>query len=178
MSPQTYSVDSTAALQTQGQALLANLPEEVVARDYGCGDPSPHVLRGETVLDLGSSYGVNGALMKYALGYDALRDRYTAPSLQGLSSEDLLELDAFTRLLFAGLWCLADKAGRLEDRPKRIKIELLPADNVDIDAMLDALADKGFVQRYEVAGSRYLQITNFEKHQKVHPREAEDRTGV
>jgi SAM-dependent methyltransferase len=46
-----------------------------------------------TVLDLGSSYGVNGALMKYALGYDALRDRYTAPSLQGLSSEDMLKLD-------------------------------------------------------------------------------------
>ncbi len=46
-----------------------------------------------TVLDLGSSYGVNGALMKYALGYDALRDRYTAPSLQGLSSDEMLELD-------------------------------------------------------------------------------------
>ena len=46
-----------------------------------------------TVLDLGSSYGVNGALMKYALTYDALRDRYTAPSLQGLSSEEMLKLD-------------------------------------------------------------------------------------
>lgn len=46
-----------------------------------------------TVLDLGSSYGVNGALMKYALGYDALRDRYTAPALQGLSSEEMLKLD-------------------------------------------------------------------------------------
>lgn len=28
-----------------------------------------------TVLDLGCSYGVNGALMKYALTYDSLRDR-------------------------------------------------------------------------------------------------------
>jgi hypothetical protein len=46
-----------------------------------------------TVLDLGSSYGVNGALMKYALGYDALRDRYTAPALQGLPSEIMLEHD-------------------------------------------------------------------------------------
>ncbi len=46
-----------------------------------------------TVLDLGCSYGVNGALMKYALHYDALRERYTAPSLQGLSSAALLELD-------------------------------------------------------------------------------------
>ncbi len=51
-----------------------------------------------TVLDLGSSYGVNGALMKYALGYDALRDRYTAPALQGLPSSVMLEHDrAFYR---------------------------------------------------------------------------------
>lgn len=51
-----------------------------------------------TVLDLGSSYGVNGALMKYALDYEALRQRYTAPALQSLSSEELLELDrAFYR---------------------------------------------------------------------------------
>jgi hypothetical protein len=46
-----------------------------------------------TVLDLGSSYAVNGALMKYAVGYEALRERYTAPALQGLTSEDLLDLD-------------------------------------------------------------------------------------
>ncbi len=51
-----------------------------------------------TVLDLGSSYGLNGALMKYALGYDALRERYTAPALQSLPSDELLELDrAFYR---------------------------------------------------------------------------------
>jgi hypothetical protein len=46
-----------------------------------------------TVLDLGSSYGLNGALMKYALRYDALRQRYTDPVLKTLSSEALLELD-------------------------------------------------------------------------------------
>jgi hypothetical protein len=46
-----------------------------------------------TVLDLGSSYGVNGALMKYSLTYDMLRDRYTLPPLQSLPSEDLLDLD-------------------------------------------------------------------------------------
>jgi SAM-dependent methyltransferase len=46
-----------------------------------------------TVLDLGCSYAINGALMKYALGYEPLRQRYTAPTLQGLSSEGLLALD-------------------------------------------------------------------------------------
>jgi len=46
-----------------------------------------------TVLDLGCSYGLNGSLMKYALRYDALRERYTEPALKTLPSEALLELD-------------------------------------------------------------------------------------
>lgn len=51
-----------------------------------------------TVLDLGCSYGVNGALMKYAIGFDAIRERYTSPQLQGLSRSELLKHDqAFFR---------------------------------------------------------------------------------
>lgn len=37
--------------------LLAAIPEEVLARDYGCGDPSRHLRCGDTVLDLGSGSG-------------------------------------------------------------------------------------------------------------------------
>lgn len=37
--------------------LLAVIPQEVVERDYGCGDPTPYVRAGETVLDLGSGAG-------------------------------------------------------------------------------------------------------------------------
>ncbi|GIW72045.1 MAG: methyltransferase [Planctomycetota bacterium] len=37
--------------------LLAAIPEEVIARDYGCGDPTRGLRRGETVLDLGSGSG-------------------------------------------------------------------------------------------------------------------------
>ncbi len=36
---------------------LAIIPEEIIERDYGCGDPSKHVAPGETVLDLGSGGG-------------------------------------------------------------------------------------------------------------------------
>lgn len=36
---------------------LEALPEELIARDYGCGDPSKYVAEGETVLDLGSGGG-------------------------------------------------------------------------------------------------------------------------
>ncbi|MFN3658448.1 MAG: class I SAM-dependent methyltransferase [Pseudolabrys sp.] len=46
-----------------------------------------------TVLDLGCSYAINGALMKFALDYEALRQRYTAPGLQGLTSAEMLALD-------------------------------------------------------------------------------------
>ncbi len=33
------------------------LPQEIVEKDYGCGDPSAYVSEGETVLDLGSGAG-------------------------------------------------------------------------------------------------------------------------
>lgn len=38
-------------------SLLEALPREVIDRDYGCGDPSKFVQRGDTVLDLGSGSG-------------------------------------------------------------------------------------------------------------------------
>ena len=37
--------------------LLALLPKEIVAKDYGCGDPSRYVRSGDVVLDLGSGSG-------------------------------------------------------------------------------------------------------------------------
>jgi len=37
--------------------LLKLLPQEIIDKDYGCGDPSRYVNEGETVLDLGSGGG-------------------------------------------------------------------------------------------------------------------------
>lgn len=37
--------------------LLALLPDEIIEKDYGCGDPSRYVKPGDTVLDLGSGGG-------------------------------------------------------------------------------------------------------------------------
>ena len=89
------------------------------------------------------------------------------------SNEYLADLDPLARILFAGLWCLADREGRLEDRPKKIKAELLPYDDCDVEKLLDDLmnADEQFIIRYEAQGNRYIQITNFEKHQNPHKRE-------
>lgn len=97
------------------------------------------------------------------------RSRNIKPGL--FKNELLVELPFEYRLLFIGLWTIADREGRLEDRPKKIKIELFPADSFDIDAGLDALAQRGFVARYVAGGMRCLQIINFKKHQSPHHKE-------
>lgn len=81
---------------------------------------------------------------------------------------DLVELPVEARLLFVGLWTLADREGRLEDRPKQIKMEIFPADCFDCDALLTSLAGTGMIERYEVGGKRYLHVVNFTKHQNPH----------
>lgn len=86
-------------------------------------------------------------------------------------NEILAEIEPLGRLLFAGLWILADREGRLEDRPKRIKVDVLPYDNCDVNKLLDDLADKNFIIRYKANGCNYIQIVNFVKHQNPHKNE-------
>ena len=86
---------------------------------------------------------------------------------------DLCELEPIARWLFIGLWAQADRRGRLEDDPRRIKARVLPFDDVDINALLDVLVSGRFLVRYNVNGENYLWVRNFEKHQRPHPREAE-----
>jgi hypothetical protein len=88
-------------------------------------------------------------------------------------NDELAELPFEYRILFQGLWCLSDRRGRLEDRPKRIKAEVFPYDDVDCDKGLQTLHDTGFIERYEHEGTRYIQVTNFEKHQNCNIKEAE-----
>ncbi len=40
-------------------SLLKLLPQEIIEKDYGCGDPSRYVREGDVVLDLGSGSGKN-----------------------------------------------------------------------------------------------------------------------
>ena len=87
--------------------------------------------------------------------------------------DEIAQLHPLTRILFTGLWCLADKAGRLEDKPLKIKVQILPYDKHDVNAELDVLHDKGFILRYEVEGKKYIQIRTFTKHQRLHHTEKE-----
>lgn len=86
--------------------------------------------------------------------------------------EDLARHPPLERLLFEALWCQADRLGRLEDKPGKIKAQALPYDECNVDAMLTALAVDGYLIRYEVERRKYIQIRTFEKHQRPNAREA------
>lgn len=87
----------------------------------------------------------------------------------------LAELPFEGRLLFEGLWCLADREGRLRDRPKQIKGEIFPHDNLDVEELLGLLAtaEEPFIVRYQVDGKRYIQVVNWHEHQSPHHTERE-----
>lgn len=97
------------------------------------------------------------------------RTRHIRPSF--FKNEKLVELPMIVRMLFIGLWTMADREGRMEDRPKKIKMEIFPCDDCDCNEILQTLASNEFIKRYEVNGNKYIQIINFSKHQKVHPNE-------
>lgn len=77
------------------------------------------------------------------------------------------------RLLFIGLWCVADREGRFEDRPLRIKGQVFPFDDIDVAPLLDELAEHRFIVRYEADGYKCFCIPNFLKHQSPHRNEAD-----
>lgn len=90
----------------------------------------------------------------------------------GFFTNDLLsEINPLGRLLFAGIWTIADREGRLEDRPKKIKAEVLPFDSCNVDKLLDDLDRHKFILRYEVDGVRYIQVSAWKKHQNPHIKE-------
>lgn len=87
------------------------------------------------------------------------------------NNENLAELGPLAQMLFAGLWTIADKKGRMDDRPKRIKAEVFPYYKADVDVLLSRLEEGGFIERYSACGEAYIQIRNFEKHQHPHKNE-------
>ena len=87
-------------------------------------------------------------------------------------NDELAEIEPLGRLLFAGLWTMADREGRLEYRSKKIKAEILPYDGCDAVLLLRALEEKEFIFMYEADGVSYIEITNWHKHQNPHHMEA------
>jgi len=104
------------------------------------------------------------------------RIRYLKPDF--FLDEDITALPPLIRLFYAGLWCRADRDGRLEDRPRRLRVEIMPfEESFDIEEVLAMLAkpkrENGppYILRYEVGGDRYIQILSWTRHQRPHKNE-------
>lgn len=85
------------------------------------------------------------------------------------TSEQVGDLSIPARLLFIGMWCMADFRGNLQDRPKRWVAEVFPYDSgVDTFALRDEIVAAGLVLPYSAGGVSYLNIPTFRDHQSPH----------
>jgi ubiquinone/menaquinone biosynthesis C-methylase UbiE len=137
---------------------LAAIPEEIIQRDYGCGNPSKHVASGERVLDLGSGggkicyiaaqiVGRNG----HVIGIDrndqmlALARKYQQPMAERLafrntefrkgSIQDLaLDLEAFAAYLAQNPITSSNDWLQAEAHARHLRetCPLVPDDSIDV----------------------------------------------
>lgn len=104
------------------------------------------------------------------------RARNIKPSF--FTNDNLAECEPMARLLFIGLWTISDHKGDLECRPKKIKAELLPYDNCDVDSLITQLIRYGFLEKYTIGDTSYLHIVNFTKHQNPHKNEIDKGSDI
>lgn len=102
-----------------------------------------------------------------------MRRREISPTFWGDERVWNLDSDA-ARLLLPGLWQLADRDGRLEDRPFDIGVKVRPWAPREAAGLIDQLVAAGLLVRYEVAGMRCLAFPSaaWKRHQRPHPKEA------
>jgi hypothetical protein len=77
------------------------------------------------------------------------------------------------RLAFVGLFTACDREGRFKWKPRSLKLDVLPYDNIDFSHVLDALVLNGFIVKYEFDGEEFGCIPSWSRHQVVNNRETE-----
>jgi hypothetical protein len=75
------------------------------------------------------------------------------------------------RVAFSGLWTVCDRDGRFEWRPRQLKLNVLPYDELDFTSVLSALESGGFIVRYDVEGKSFGFIPSWHEHQHINVRE-------
>ena len=65
------------------------------------------------------------------------------------------------RLAYIGLWCAADREGRFRWEPRRLRVQILPYDDVDFSRVLDALVTRGFLVKYASEGREFGRFHRF-----------------
>lgn len=86
------------------------------------------------------------------------------------TSEQIMECNPMTRLLFIGIWNFCDDAGNHPASSKTIKALVFPGDDItsaDVQRMLDELSTNGLIAFYDASGKTYLHVTGWLSHQKI-----------
>lgn len=92
------------------------------------------------------------------------------------TSSDIVELSPLTRLFYISLWVEADREGRLEWKPKTLKLRYFPGDEkADFETALTELSESDLINIYEIDGKQYCEIPTFEEHQVINNRESESK---
>lgn len=76
------------------------------------------------------------------------------------------------RLSYIGLFTACDREGRFKWKPKTLKLDVLPYDDVDFLRVLDALVTHGFIVKYEFEGDQFGCIPTWSQHQVINNRES------
>lgn len=92
--------------------------------------------------------------------------------------DQIVELDYATRLLFIGLWNFVDDEGYVEYKAKRIKMQIFPADSLDVSGMLTNLLDMGRLAQFASDQGDLLRVVNWDRHQKISHPTATRFTGI
>jgi hypothetical protein len=82
------------------------------------------------------------------------------------TDEAFVSLTPYARLVFMGIWTECDDMGSFEWSPLKLKMRLLPADNVDAAELLAELQAADCIMSYEIGGKRYGAVRNFCQYQR------------
>lgn len=104
------------------------------------------------------------------------RARNIKPSF--FTNEQVADQDPLGRLLFIGLWTLADYKGELEWKDRTIKLQLLGFDDCDIKALAINLERSGLIRFYSDGVRVFINIPTFLKHQNPHKNEREKGSDI
>lgn len=88
----------------------------------------------------------------------------------------LFELEQKTgfpiRFAWAVLSMVCDREGRFKWRPQELKPDVLPHDQLDFGAVLNAFLENGFIVKYRVGEEWFGAVPTFHEHQRVNAKES------
>ena len=76
------------------------------------------------------------------------------------------------RLAYIGLFTACDREGRFKWKPRALKLDVLPYDQIDFSRVLDALLTHGFIVKYALNGDEFGCIPTWSQHQVINNRES------